>query len=485
MDKNNRDEIEMMIKHIQLLHLNNDPKLSSINNVSMLYDALHDLDEVVGMYDIKKSIVQIIRFLFENSGENNKFDQHMLHSIIGGPPGVGKTTIGCILAKIWVALGLVKKKNKIDILTSLKKLDLPIIPSKIEPPNNTPISQEPPQIKRRFTPPYVPSKINYVIKYIRSPQYTRTKLTVPQLRNSRKYQEEDLIADYKPKIYNTEKKETFNKVCGCYASSYCIHDLEKKYLELQQLVEKEIEERKNKIINHVSANLILKRNLVNPVIKKLERTKHNAPIQIAGRADLVGQYIGHTCDKTQKLLSSTLDEGKVLFLDEAYSLVIDEKDSFGHEALNELNRFMSEHPDLVIIFAGYKDKLENTLFKYQPGFKRRCIWIFDINTYTSDMLSSIFKKQLNKYGWIYKGTDEKLNKFFEKHKDNFKACGGDTLRLGLYCKLKHSDLRFYDSDNYESKIITFDILKKAYNDIYLKNNSYEEKDNISTNMMYL
>ena len=73
------------------------------------------------------------------------------------------------------------------------------------------------------------------------------------------------------------------------------------------------------------------------------------------RSDFVGEYAGWTEAKTRTLLEES--RGKVLFIDEAYNLVTDERDSFGKVALTALNKFMSENPDeIIVIFAGYHDR---------------------------------------------------------------------------------------------------------------------------------
>jgi len=129
--------------------------------------------------------------------------------------------------------------------------------------------------------------------------------------------------------------------------------------------------------------------------------------------------------------------------------------------------------------------MENTLFKYQPGFKRRCTWVFEINKYTGEMLSIIFTKQLKKDEWIYDGNMQDLSKFFNDNIKHFDAFGGDTIRLALYCKLKYSELKFEQiDDSLKNKTITFSIVKNAYRDIYCKNKVLFSED-ISISHMYV
>lgn len=554
-NKENMSDIKLMIKHIKLMYINNDTVLNSISNIHLLYDALHDLDEIVGIIDIKNSIIQIIKFLLVNceSTSSNKFDNHMLHTVVAGPPGVGKTSVGCILAKIWVALGLVKKKEPVQFQANMNSFNTFLerkFVGKIttenthqkdrewmvrynrysdNPQNNlssdtsqyadsvTPhtdkafndVKNEISEIRKRSStlPPYIPNnppQRRYVKDYkfksnnksdlLVTPQehmsttsvLSSARFTVPSNTNIFNPTPSAInVNTYDNKIvYDFELPQKLYKKCGCeFSNICCIHDLETKYVELETIMNNQIQERKYKIFSNVATTILSKRTYVLNNIEPLTRTKFEAPIEIAGRADLVGQYVGHTCEKTRKLLTTTLESGKVLFLDEAYSLVIDDRDSFGHEALNELNRFMSEHPELVVIFAGYKDKLDNTLFKYQPGFKRRCTWIFEIQTYTPEMLSSIFKKQLENLNWSYDGPDSKLNGFFAKNKDNFKAFGGDTLRFTLYCKLKYSELSF-SGEELKSKTINHKILCNAYETIYCKNNN-DKEDHVMNSTMYL
>ena len=76
------------------------------------------------------------------------------------------------------------------------------------------------------------------------------------------------------------------------------------------------------------------------------------------RDDLVGQYIGHTAPKTKEVLKKAM--GGVLFIDEAYYLYRPENErDYGQEAIEILLQVMENNrDDLVVILAGYKDRME-------------------------------------------------------------------------------------------------------------------------------
>jgi probable Rubsico expression protein CbbX len=88
------------------------------------------------------------------------------------------------------------------------------------------------------------------------------------------------------------------------------------------------------------------------------------------RDDLVGQYVGHTAPKTREVLKRA--QGGVLFIDEAYYLYRPENErDYGQEAIEILLQVMeTEREDLVVVLAGYRDRME-TFFRSNPGMGSR------------------------------------------------------------------------------------------------------------------
>ena len=111
------------------------------------------------------------------------------------------------------------------------------------------------------------------------------------------------------------------------------------------------------------------------------------------RDDLVGQYIGHTAPKTREVLKRAM--GGVLFIDEAYYLYRPENErDYGQEAIEILLQVMeNERDDLVVILAGYKDRMES-FFRSNPGMSSRIAHHIDFPDYTSEELIAIARLML-------------------------------------------------------------------------------------------
>lgn len=105
------------------------------------------------------------------------------------------------------------------------------------------------------------------------------------------------------------------------------------------------------------------------------------------RADMVGEYIGHTAQKTRDQVKKAL--GGVLFIDEAYSLARGGEKDFGKEAIDALVRAMENNREnLILILAGYSKEMEWFLHT-NPGLRSRFPIHIDFPDYTLDELSEI------------------------------------------------------------------------------------------------
>ncbi|MBD5634012.1 MAG: CbbX protein [Candidatus Eremiobacteraeota bacterium] len=120
----------------------------------------------------------------------------------------------------------------------------------------------------------------------------------------------------------------------------------------------------------------------------------------ATRDDLVGQYIGHTAPKTKDVLKRAM--GGVLFIDEAYYLYKPENErDYGGEAIEILLQVMeNQRADLVVIFAGYKDRMD-TFFSSNPGLGSRVANHIDFPDYSAEELISIGDLMLEKLNYAF------------------------------------------------------------------------------------
>ncbi|MDF2635622.1 MAG: spoVK [Pelosinus sp.] len=105
------------------------------------------------------------------------------------------------------------------------------------------------------------------------------------------------------------------------------------------------------------------------------------------RADLVGEYIGHTAQKTREQLKKAY--GGILFIDEAYSLARGGEKDFGKESIDVLVKAMEDHKDeLILILAGYQKEMENFL-QTNPGLRSRFPIHIDFPDYNQQELLHI------------------------------------------------------------------------------------------------
>ena len=120
------------------------------------------------------------------------------------------------------------------------------------------------------------------------------------------------------------------------------------------------------------------------ILHKLEYVREGHLVSVT-RDDLVGQYIGHTAPKTKEVIKKAM--GGVLFIDEAYYLYKPENErDYGAESIEILLQVMENNrDDLVVILAGYKDKMDK-FFQSNPGMRSRIAHHIDFPDYSPCLL---------------------------------------------------------------------------------------------------
>ena len=116
-----------------------------------------------------------------------------------------------------------------------------------------------------------------------------------------------------------------------------------------------------------------------------------------GRADLVAGYIGQTAGNVKAVFERA--RGKLLFIDEAYSLASDSPRDFGYEAINTIVQEMENNrDDTVVVFAGYPDKME-AFFSMNPGLRSRVPFRISFPDYSADEMAQIVSLEAEKRGF--------------------------------------------------------------------------------------
>jgi stage V sporulation protein K len=133
--------------------------------------------------------------------------------------------------------------------------------------------------------------------------------------------------------------------------------------------------------------------ILGKILKEMSVLEKGHLIEVE-RADLVGEYIGHTAQKTREQIKRAL--GGILFIDEAYSLARGGEKDFGKEAIDTLVKAMEDHKDeLVVILAGYRDEMTRFI-RTNPGIKSRFPIHMDFDDYATDELLRIAESMLER-----------------------------------------------------------------------------------------
>ena len=181
------------------------------------------------------------------------------------------------------------------------------------------------------------------------------------------------------------------------------------------------------------------------------------------RDDLVGQYIGHTAPKTKEVLKKAM--GGVLFIDEAYYLYRPENErDYGQEAIEILLQVMENNrDDLVVILAGYKDKMDK-FFESNPGFRSRIAHHIDFPDYSNDELLEIAEVMVASMNYKFnKGSKKAMAEYIELRRKQPHFANARSIRNAIdRARLRQANRVFNNSEgpigaNFLSQIEDVDI----------------------------
>ena len=368
--------------------------ISTIRHPILLIKALKELEGLIGNRNLKESIADEINNLIVTKKRNNnryKSDNIMMNTLVYGPPGVGKSLIGVKLAKIWYALGYLRGNPKREAGAIAGAL------------NDAGVDLQ------ADTATIVLACASLFLILV-------------------------MIVSAAKSFYDKLGFELFAGLTVLFVLFVCAIIIFSSYSN-------ETPDYSN---TNVPANKqpeeIIQQNDNTSTMQQYFPPDHEI-VSVISREDLVEKYVGWTAKGVREMLMSNL--GKVLFVDEAYTLANGGEsggDTFGKEVLDTMNKFMSEHPnDIIIIFAGYESKMKNGPFKLQPGLERRFTWKFNCEGYNYKELFEIFKLKLKADGMRYdKNRENEILALFRENEKAFGNYGGDVERVLYFSKLAHS-----------------------------------------------
>ena len=229
------------------------------------------------------------------------------------------------------------------------------------------------------------------------------------------------------------------------------------------------------IIGEIYYNLGIVKGNGKRYIDPITKEEKNYIFKIAKRSDLIGEYLGHTAIKTQKVINEC--EGGVLFIDEAYSLGNEEKkDIYSKECIDTLNQNLTEKKtQFICIIAGYPQDLDKCFFSVNDGLKRRFPFKYNIDKYTPTELTHILMLMIKKKNWKLdnKISFDQIVEFMKINYDKFPNYGGDIETLFFNIRIAHS-LRTIGNLPSVKKYLSIDDISEGLN-IYNKSQKIDDK----------
>lgn len=185
----------------------------------------------------------------------------------------------------------------------------------------------------------------------------------------------------------------------------------------------------------------------------------------ASRDDLVGQYVGHTAPKTREVIKRAM--GGVLFIDEAYNIYrLDNERDYGQETVELLLQVMeNDRDDLVVIMAGYKDKMES-FFGDVPGISSRIAHHIDFPDYNVSELMDIARLMLDQQRYV---LDPDAEKAFEEYiglrREQANFANGRSVRNALDRARMRQAIRLFEGVEKGRKLTKKDLVTIQAEDI--------------------
>jgi len=162
------------------------------------------------------------------------------------------------------------------------------------------------------------------------------------------------------------------------------------------------------------------------------------------RDDLVGQYVGHTAPKTREVLKRA--RGGVLFIDEAYYLYRPENErDYGQEAIEILLQVMeAERESLVVVLAGYRDRME-TFFRSNPGMGSRVAHHINFPDFDVEELMAIAALMLEQQSYeLAPDAEPALREYVERRVERPRFAFGRSIRNAIDRARMRQASRLYD-----------------------------------------
>ena len=150
------------------------------------------------------------------------------------------------------------------------------------------------------------------------------------------------------------------------------------------------------------------------------------PVEV-GRADLIAHYVGQTADKVREVFRKA--KGRLLFIDEAYSLVENWKGEYGDEAINTIVQEMeNRREETIVVFAGYPKEMEE-FFSRNPGLRSRVPFRISFSDYSPEEMVQIAELEAKKRG--FEISDKARERVFAICR---KAAGDPNAGNGRFCR---------------------------------------------------